>query len=104
MAKKAFDMMMEGLEDAIAYSKGDASRGRAHYPVSAKAVRAATKLTQAEFAKTYHLPIGTVRDWEQERSQPDVAARVLLSLIEIQPATVAKLVEEAEKKQLATTK
>jgi len=30
MPKRAFDMMMEGLDDAMAFAKGDPSRGIAH--------------------------------------------------------------------------
>lgn len=29
---RAFEKMMAGLEDAIAYAQGDLSRGRIHYP------------------------------------------------------------------------
>lgn len=56
-------MMMEGIGDAIAYVEGDTTRARVIAPIDAKAVRAGTKKSQAEFAKTYHLPLGTVRDW-----------------------------------------
>lgn len=91
MARKAFEMMMAGIGDAIAYAEGDGSRARVTKPVDAKVVRAATKKTQAEFAKTYHIPIGTVRDWEQKRRQPDAPARVLLAMIEAEPETVERL-------------
>jgi len=43
MPKRAFDMMMEGLEDAIAFAKGDASRGIAHDPLDVKAIRRRSK-------------------------------------------------------------
>jgi hypothetical protein len=32
MSKRAFDKIAAGLEDAIAYAGGDASRGRARRP------------------------------------------------------------------------
>ncbi|MFA7585049.1 MAG: transcriptional regulator [Novosphingobium sp.] len=96
MSKTAFDKIAAGLEDAIAYAGGDRSRGRETAPVDVKAIRAATRQTQAEFAATYHLPIGTVRDWEQSRRQPDAPARVLLSLIQRDPVGVAKLVAAGE--------
>jgi putative transcriptional regulator len=90
--KTAFDKIAAGLEDAIAYTGGDASRGRIAAPLDVKAIRAATKKTQAQFAHDYRLPVGTVRDWEQNRSQPDAPARILLSMIEAEPEVVEKLI------------
>ena len=96
MARTASNMMMEGIGDAIAYAEGDTTRGRVIAPVDAKAVRAGTKKSQAEFAKTYHLPLGTVRDWEQKRRTPDAPARVLLAMIAAEPETVERLVAKIE--------
>lgn len=92
MAKRAFEMMMVGLEDAIAFVEGDETRARVADPIDVKAIRAATNKTQAEFAAAYRLPIGTVRDWEQNRRQPDAPARVLLSLIAADPKIVEQMV------------
>lgn len=92
---KAFDLMMAGLNDAIAYAEGDKTRGRIAAPLDVRAIREATQKTQAEFAAAFHIPIGTVRDWEQRRRQPDAPARVLLSLIAKEPSTVEKMVANA---------
>lgn len=89
---KAFDLMMAGLNDAIAYAEGDKTRGRVAAPLDVRAIREATQKTQAEFAAAFHIPIGTVRDWEQRRRQPDAPARVLLSLIAKEPSAVEKMV------------
>jgi hypothetical protein len=35
-------------------------------------------MTQMQFAEAFHLPITTLRDWEQYRSTPDAPARALL--------------------------
>jgi putative transcriptional regulator len=88
---KAFDKISAGLEDAIAYVQGDASRGRIAKAVDVRAIRAATHKTQEEFAQAYHLPIGTVRDWEQNRRQPDTPARVLLEIIQRDPKAIERL-------------
>ena len=53
-------------------------------------VRFRLGLTQEEFAKRFHLPLGTVRDWEQGKHEPDSAAKVLLRLIDRDPAGIAK--------------
>ena len=92
---KAFEKISAGLEDAIAFAKGDVSRGRVAEPLNVRAIRAATNKTQAEFARAYHLPIGTIRDWEQNRRQPDAPARVLLSIIERDPHTIEQLLAKA---------
>lgn len=40
-----------------------------------KIIRRALGLSQDDFAARYHIPIGTLRDWEQGRAVPDQAAR-----------------------------
>jgi putative transcriptional regulator len=44
-----------------------------------KTLRRALGLTQEEFAGRYHVPLGTLRDWEQGRTEPDQPARAYLS-------------------------
>lgn len=51
----------------------------------ARAIRAATKLTQAEFAERIGVPIETVRNWEQGKRSPRGPARALLKVIETAP-------------------
>jgi putative transcriptional regulator len=53
-------------------------------------IRRALSLTQEEFAVRYGIPIGTLRDWEQERSEPDQAARAYLQVIATYPEQAAK--------------
>jgi putative transcriptional regulator len=54
-----------------------------------KTLRRALGLTQEEFAARYHIPLGTLRDWEQGRSQPDQPARAFLTVIARAPEEVA---------------
>lgn len=93
--KSAFDKIAAGLDDAIAFAKGDGSRARVVSPVDVAAIRRKTKLTQAQFADAYHLPLGTIRDWEQQRSRPDSGSSVFLRLIDADPQAVASLVARA---------
>src|SRR5258708_2649766 len=44
-------------------------------------LRRALGLTQEEFAARYHIPLGTLRDWEQGRTEPDQPARAYLKAI-----------------------
>lgn len=52
------------------------------------AIRARTGLSQAEFARSIGVAVGTLRGWEQERRRPDGPVRVLLALIERRPRIV----------------
>lgn len=56
----------------------------------AKIIRRALGLSQEDFAARYHIPIGTLRDWEQGRVEPDQAARAYLTVIARAPETVRK--------------
>lgn len=56
----------------------------------AKAIRLRLHLSQEQFAARFHVPLGTLRDWEQGRSLPDTTARTLLRVIERDPDAVAR--------------
>jgi putative transcriptional regulator len=51
-------------------------------------VRGRFRLTQEQFSEQFQIPLGTLRDWEQNRSQPDKPARVLLRVISRHPEAV----------------
>lgn len=89
--KSAFDKIAAGLEDAIAFAGGATDRGMIA-TVDVRAVRDATKLTQGAFAKTYRFPVGTVRDWEQKRRQPDTGSATLLKMIQADPKGVEQII------------
>ena len=59
-----------------------------------KVLRQRLEMTQAEFAEAFHLPITTLRDWEQHRSTPDASARALLLAIERDPQAMRRLLAE----------
>jgi putative transcriptional regulator len=59
-----------------------------------KTLRNRLGMTQAEFAAAFHLPITTLRDWEQRRSNPDAPARALLLAIERDPEVMRRLLAE----------
>lgn len=56
--------------------------------IDVAAIRGKLGLSQEEFALRFGLDVSTVRNWEQGRYHPDVAARVLLRVIERHPAVV----------------
>lgn len=53
-----------------------------------KTLRRALRLTLEEFASRYHIPLETLQDWEQGRSEPDQMARAYLQVIATQPEMV----------------
>ena len=61
-----------------------------------KIIRRAFGLTQEEFSARYHIPLGTLRDWEQHRSEPDQAAQAYLHVIAKEPEMVARALAEVK--------
>jgi putative transcriptional regulator len=57
----------------------------------AKIIRRALDLTQEEFAVRYRIPLGTLRDWEQGRAEPDQPTRAYLTLIARDPDHVNRI-------------
>jgi putative transcriptional regulator len=58
-----------------------------------KTLRRALGLTQEEFAARYHIPLGTLRDWEQGRTEPDQAACSYLTVIARDPEGVHRALQ-----------
>jgi len=90
----AFDAMTDEEATAAALSDPDAQPLSAeNAPLrkrlpQARVIRRALRLTQEEFSTRYHIPIGTLRDWEQGRSVPDQPARAYLQAIAGDPHAV----------------
>jgi putative transcriptional regulator len=56
----------------------------------ARTLRWRLKYTQEEFASRFAIPLGTLRDWEQGRSEPDAPAKAYLKVISAEPEAVAR--------------
>lgn len=89
-----FDAMTEAqrhqaaLDDPDAQPLTEADFARMKRPPQAKIIRRALGLSQEDFAARYHIPLGTLRDWEQGRVEPGQAARAYLKVIAREPDTV----------------
>jgi putative transcriptional regulator len=57
---------------------------------SAKTLRLQHDMTQEQFAAALHIPVKTLRNWEQRRVAPDPAARALLTVLAKNPEAVFK--------------
>jgi putative transcriptional regulator len=60
-----------------------------------KVIRRALGLTQEEFSGHFHIPLGTLRDWEQGAVVPDQSARAYLTVIARDPEAVRKALSSA---------
>lgn len=86
MSAKAVEHAARLDPDAQPLTPSDLKRMR-RMP-QAKIIRRALELTQEEFSSRYHIPIGTLRDWEQGRTEPDQPAKAYLILIARDPEHV----------------
>lgn len=77
--------------DAQPLTQGDTARMRRVPRV--KTLRRALGLTQEEFAARYQIPLGTLRDWEQARAEPDQPARAYLKAIAGDPEGVRRALQ-----------
>ena len=91
----AFESIKQGLEEAKAFSKGQGANARIHEvsvpEIDVAGVRAATGLSQAEFARSIGVAKGTLLNWEHGRRSPTGPAQVLLALISRKPSVVQDL-------------
>jgi putative transcriptional regulator len=87
-----------GLREAIAHRRGEtALEGRMVTPMSAdrvKAIRKRVAKSPKEFERRFGVPARTVEGWEQGRKL-DVAGRILLTVIDKNPAAVEQALADA---------
>lgn len=69
------------MTDPDARPMTDEEFARAKRVPRAKTLRRALGLTQEEFATRFQIPLGTLRDWEQGKTEPDQTARAYLRAI-----------------------
>jgi putative transcriptional regulator len=93
------DAMTEQQVEAAALSDADArpltpdSARRMRRVPQVKVVRQALGLSQDDFAEAFGIPVGTLRDWEQGRAEPDQAARSYLKVIARMPHKVRAVLD-----------
>ena len=74
---------------------GELAKLGLHRIVNVRKLRDRLGLTQEAFAETFRIPVGTLRDWEQNRKIPDAPARAYLLVISRNPEAVAELLRQA---------
>jgi putative transcriptional regulator len=73
----------------------DYAPGRLRRAPQVRQVRRALHLTQEEFSARFSIPLGTLRDWEQGKCEPDQAARAYLRVIAAEPDAVVRALAKA---------
>lgn len=63
--------------------------------IDVRELRESLSMSQPEFALKFGINLGTLRQWEQHRKQPDQAARVLLAVIKHNPEIVMRAMDGA---------
>ncbi|USD67353.1 NadS family protein [Vibrio sp. SCSIO 43136] len=88
----AFESIQQGLLEAIEFAEGETKGATVHKfaPVDVKAVRKNVAMTQAEFASTFGISLGTLRHWERGDRTPRGPALVLLNVLAKDPQAVIK--------------
>lgn len=99
MSKDAFESIMRGAREAIAYMEGDKKDSRTHTlavePTDVRALRTGLGLTQAAFAALFGVSVHTLRNWEQGRRTPEGPACALLKVIEREPEAALRALAAA---------
>ena len=103
MARKAFDKVAEGLNEALAIARGTAKPARLYVPaeIDIKAIRGKLSLSQGDFADRFGFTVNQIKDWEQGRSRPLGGVRAYLMIIDRDPALVLDLLRSASGKKAA---
>lgn len=84
------EVMARALSDPDAQPLTEAQLSRMRRIAYAKHVRFKLGLSQEEFARRFGIPLGTLRDWEQHRTEPDQAAQSYLKVIAADPDSVQR--------------
>jgi putative transcriptional regulator len=75
--------LIAAMQEAAAHAQGKGTVARVHTieVPDVKAIREGLGLSQQAFASAYHIPLATLKGWEQGRRQPDATASAYLSVI-----------------------
>jgi putative transcriptional regulator len=89
------DIHNAALADPDAQPLTDAQLARMRQPVMVKRLRIELGLSQTEFAERFRIPVGTLRDWEQHRSEPNESMQAYLKIIAADAAFVERTLAAA---------
>jgi len=75
--------LIAAMEEAAAHAHGKGKIARIHTVTTpdVRALREELGLSQQAFASAYHIPLATLKGWEQGIRKPDATASAYLSVI-----------------------
>jgi putative transcriptional regulator len=84
---KFSEELIGSLAEAVEHAEGKPTAARTHIieVPDVRAIRQKLRLSQQEFARVYHIPLATLKNWEQGRRQPDAPAAAYLQVIAKHP-------------------
>ena len=95
MDDELFNELEANLKEAVDITKGKVAPKTAYImvtPMSIKSIRRKVKMSQAVFARSFHLSLDTLKGWEQGKRTPDAAASNYLRLIQADPDFVRETI------------
>ena len=96
------DELIHGMEDAVDYMRGKKTRAVTHKiaipdEIDVRSIRKNLSLSRRDFANRYGFSERTLQHWEQGDRQPHGPARILLLLLQREPATIENILWEKMK-------
>jgi putative transcriptional regulator len=93
MSRRAFDKIAEGLNEALAFARGDLKGAKLYVPpeIDVRSIRSKLHLSQEDFASAFGFTIDQIKAWEQGRTRPLGGVRAYLMIIDRDPKTVIEL-------------
>jgi putative transcriptional regulator len=83
--------LLQGMEEAADFVEGRQHAGMRVHLVDVpdvKGIRHELRMSQSVFAAAFHIPVSTLKNWEQGRRAPDAPAAAYLKVISRQPTVV----------------
>jgi putative transcriptional regulator len=95
------DALFSSLKELRDWKRGkvalEVARVAPMTPATVKKIRKSVAKSARDFEARFGIPAATVSNWEQGRREPDLAARLLLRVIQAAPDVVEKAVHERAK-------
>jgi len=106
MSKAVFDLIHEGLTEALAVARGEVQPYQLHVPaeLDVKEIRAATGMSQKDFAQSFGFGLDQLKQWEQGRVRPVHGMRAYLLLIKDNPASIMQALRRIQEATADTVK
>ena len=87
------ESIIKGMEEAVAFAKGEQKKGTVvHIPeeINVRRIRKKLNMSQNTFAEYFGVPVKTIQDWEQGRRVPSGASKNFLFVIDQEPEAVRR--------------